>query len=77
MFSFHAAAAPLHPLRWEPLVEARAGDAGVELLGEALGLCSSFLRSGESSQACRFASVSKRRMESQSSCTPGTGGSKR
>ena len=37
----------------------------------------SFFRTGESSQACRLASLSKRRMATKSSCTPGTGGSKR
>ena len=35
------------------------------------------LRSGELSQPCRLASLSKRRMATKSSWTPGTGASKR
>ncbi len=37
----------------------------------------SLRRSGEASQALRLSSLSKRRMATWSSCTPGTAGSKR
>ena len=64
MSIFHTGsdAAPA-PAVAEPLLEAGAHDAGVELLGERLGFLDQGLwRSGESSQALRLSSLSKRRM---------------
>jgi hypothetical protein len=57
----------------KPLRTMRAWNSSVN----GAASCRSLWRSGESSQACKLASVSKRRMASQLSCTPGTGGSKR
>ena len=76
MFCFQAAGRALADPgnHWSKPVRAiRVWNSSVK----ALASSSSFLRSGEASQAWRLASASKRRIETQSSCTPGIGGSKR
>ena len=61
----------------EPLLEAGMHDTGVKFLHERRRLLDELMPLGRIQPSLEVASVSKRRIASQSSCTPGMGGSNR